>query len=114
MINKILAITKIKNSFIAEEGYTLIDTDYSSMELRILADLSKDPLWLDIYKKDVNPDVKVLFWNLEGYSGGSPIDLEKTSEVFEISGFSDKLLEIAPKLWKDKDFLIKEIDNISL
>ena len=69
---------------------------------------------LDIYKKDVNPDVKVLFWNLEGYSGGSPIDLEKTNEVFEISGFSDKLLEIAPKLWKDKDFLIKEIDNISL
>ncbi|NPV12624.1 MAG: hypothetical protein HPY57_12630 [Ignavibacteria bacterium] len=46
--------TKIKNSFIAEEGYTLIDTDYSSMELRILADLSKDPLWLDIYKKDLD------------------------------------------------------------
>ena len=70
--------------------------------------------YLQTYKNDVNQNVKVLFWNLEGYAGGSPIDLEKTSEVFEISGFSDKLLEIAPKLWKDKDFLIKEIDNILL
>ena len=39
----------IKESFIAEEGYTLCDTDFSGIELRIIADLSKDPLWVNTF-----------------------------------------------------------------
>ena len=70
--------------------------------------------YLAIYKKEVNPNVKVLFWNLAGYDGGSPIDLEKEQEVFECAGFSDKMLQVIPKLWHDKGFLIKEIDAVVL
>ena len=39
----------IKQSFISEEGYTLIDSDFSAMELRVIAELSKDPLWMETF-----------------------------------------------------------------
>jgi len=70
--------------------------------------------YLKTYRKEINPNVKVLFWNLEGYGGGSPLDIEKTSDIFEVAGFSDSMLQIIPKLWDDKDFLIKEIESIIL
>ena len=75
--------------------------------------------YINQYKKEVNPSVKVLFWNLQGYGNstggsGAPIDFEKTPEIFECSGYSDKMLEVIPKLWNDNDFLIKEIEAIEL
>lgn len=69
---------------------------------------------LNVYKRDVNPNVKTLFWNLAGYGSGSPIDLEKAQDVFEVSGYSDSMLQIIPKLWNDKDYLIKTIESIKL
>lgn len=63
------------------------------------------------YRK-INPKVKVLFWNLEGYSGGTPMKL--SDDILEVSGFSDSMLEVIPKMWKDKDALIKEIEAIQL
>jgi len=66
------------------------------------------------YRQDINPNVKVLFWNLVGYGKGSPVDLEKTADVFEVAGFSDTMLQVIPKLWSDKDFLIKEIEAVEL
>lgn len=42
----------IKEAFIAEEGNVLIDTDFSGFELRIIAELSQDPLWLDTFNND--------------------------------------------------------------
>jgi len=71
------------------------------------------------YKKTVNPNVKVLFWNLRGYGGiknnsASPIDFEKTPGIFEVSGYSAEMLKIIPKLWNDKDYLIKEIEAVEL
>jgi uncharacterized protein with von Willebrand factor type A (vWA) domain len=66
---------------------------------------------LDAYKQ-ISPNVKVLFWNLEGYNDGSPIVL--TDSIMEVSGYSDKLLEVIPKMWEDSDALIKEIESISL
>lgn len=63
------------------------------------------------YRK-INPNVKVLFWNLQGYKGGTPMKL--SHDILEVSGFSDKMLEVIPKMWKDKDALIKEIEAISL
>lgn len=41
----------IKNSFIAEEGYVLIDSDFSGIELRIIAELSQDPLWINTFNE---------------------------------------------------------------
>ena len=60
----------------------------------------------------INPNVKVLFWNLEGYGGGTPMKLDH--DILEVAGFSDKMLSIIPKMWKDKDALIKEIEAIEL
>ena len=39
----------IKNSFVAEQGYVLIDSDFSGIELRIIAELSQDPLWVNTF-----------------------------------------------------------------
>lgn len=41
-----------RDSFVAEKGYLLVGADYSAFELRILAELSNDELWIDIFNKD--------------------------------------------------------------
>lgn len=66
------------------------------------------------YKRTVNPNVKVLFWNVQGYGKGTPVKM--SDEVMEMTGFSDKMLEVAAKMLKysDKDYLIKEIEAIQL
>ena len=63
------------------------------------------------YRK-ISPNVKVLFWNLNGYGGGTPMKLN--GRVLEVAGFSDKMLSVIPKMWKDKDALIKEIEAVEL
>ena len=63
------------------------------------------------YRK-ISPNVKVLFWNLEGYGGGTPMKLDH--DILEVSGFYDKMMGVAAKIWKDKDALVKEIEAIEL
>lgn len=65
------------------------------------------------YRK-INPNVKIIFWNLQGYGGGTPIKL--SNSILEVSGFSDKLIDVAAKMLKysDMDFLVKEIESIKL
>jgi hypothetical protein len=68
--------------------------------------------YADQYKQTIAANTKVLFWDLAGYGAGTPIKLD--GDFLEISGLSDKLLSIAPKLWNDKDVLVKEIEAIEL
>lgn len=65
------------------------------------------------YRK-ISPRVKILFWNLQGYSGGTPLRL--SNSILEVSGFSDKLLEVAGNMLKysDLNYLVKEIEKIQL
>ena len=42
---------KIREAFIAEDGYTMMAADYSQIELRFLAHLSQDENLLDVYQK---------------------------------------------------------------
>lgn len=102
----------------------LIKTGTSVDKIVILTDMQMYGGWGNIndqinnylkeYKSKVNPNVKVLFWNLQGYGGGAPLDLEKTREVFEVSGFSDKMLEVIPRLWSNPNFLIDVIEAVEL
>lgn len=69
------------------------------------------PEMITKYRK-INPNVKVVFWNLEGYGGGTPMKLDHN--ILEISGYSDKLLSLIPKMFKDKNAFIEEIEKIEI
>jgi DNA polymerase I len=43
---------KIREAFIPEDGFLLMSSDYSQIELRVLAHLSKDPLLADTFMRD--------------------------------------------------------------
>jgi len=68
--------------------------------------------YLQEYRDKVNKNVKLLFWNLQGYGTGTPIQLSKN--ILEVSGYSNSILEVIPKIWEDKNSLIKEIEDIAL
>jgi len=44
----------IRSCFVAKEGYSFVDADYSNMELRIVADLSKEQTWINAFKEGKN------------------------------------------------------------
>jgi DNA polymerase I len=43
---------KIRQAFVTEDGSLLISSDYSQIELRVLAHISKDPLLIEIFLRD--------------------------------------------------------------
>ena len=43
---------RIREAFVPEEGYLLLSSDYSQIELRVLAHISKDELLIDTFMKD--------------------------------------------------------------
>lgn len=71
---------------------------------------SFDSYW-NAYKR-ISPKAKMLFWDLQGYGSGTPLDLR--GDILLASGFSDKLLSVIPKMWKDQDALIHTIEAIEI
>lgn len=45
---------QIRSCFIADEGWKMISCDYSNQELKIIADLSQDPMWISTYNEGKN------------------------------------------------------------
>lgn len=41
----------IRSCFIAKEGYSIVGGDYSGMELRLIAEFSQDPVWLNAFNE---------------------------------------------------------------
>jgi len=50
---------KIREAFVPGEGFVLLSSDYSQIELRILAHISKDPLLIDSFNKNEDIHAKV-------------------------------------------------------
>ncbi|MBQ8288206.1 MAG: DNA polymerase I [Clostridia bacterium] len=42
---------ELRRAFVAREGYTLVDADYSQIELRLLAHCAGDPIMIDAFRK---------------------------------------------------------------
>lgn len=45
---------EIRKAFVADEGKTLLDADYSQIELRLLAELSGDQAMIEAYQNDID------------------------------------------------------------
>lgn len=57
---------RIKECFIAREGYTLIDTDVSGFEICIATQFSKEPRWIDILNRggDIHSETAMLMFDI--------------------------------------------------
>src|SRR3970282_2944784 len=55
-LQQIPADSGFRSCFIATPGYKLITADYSQIELRIMAEVSEDPVFLEAFRKDVDLD----------------------------------------------------------
>lgn len=53
-LQQIPAESGFRSCFIASPGYKLITADYSQIELRIMAEVSEDPAFLEAFNKDVD------------------------------------------------------------
>lgn len=53
-LQQIPAESGFRSCFIASDGYKLITADYSQIELRIMAEVSEDPVFLKAFKEDVD------------------------------------------------------------
>lgn len=69
-------------------------------------------VYFDEYRRKVNHNTMCLFWDLQGYGSGTPLELK--GNILLASGFSDKLLAVIPKMWKNENALVEEIEAIKL
>lgn len=57
---------QIRSSFIAKKGYKIVGGDYGQMELRIIAEFSQDPVWLDAFNtgEDLHSKLCAMTFNI--------------------------------------------------
>lgn len=57
---------RIRQCFVADDGYVLVGNDYSQVEMRLMAHLSQDPKMLDAYKnnKDIHSETAMAMFEL--------------------------------------------------
>lgn len=91
----------IRSCFVAKKGYKLVSFDYSQIELRVLAFLSKDKQLLDAYANDL--DLHTL--TAQKLFVGEPIDKQKRN-LAKVINFS--------VLYGKTPFGLKEELNISM
>lgn len=63
------------------------------------------------YKK-INPDIKIIFWNLQPYDDAAPVRFGKN--LVEVSSCSDYIVSILGNMLEDPNYLIKEIESVDL
>ncbi len=57
---------RIRDGFIAEEGYSIVSTDLNQIEMRLMAHCSQDPVLLSVYRNngDVHTDTAMRTFNI--------------------------------------------------
>lgn len=94
---------------------TVVDTVFIFTDMQMYTPYNyKDNLscYWSKYKK-IAPKAKLIFWNVAGYPDGTPISLNE-NDIYELCGFSDKMLSIIPKFIEDKNALVNDIKKIDL
>jgi DNA polymerase-1 len=72
---------KIREAFVPEEGHILISSDYSQIELRVLAHISGDPVLNDTFLKDEDIHTRVAQEVFGVASGGVTHEMRRTAKV---------------------------------
>ena len=93
---------EIKKMFLPPPGYLLLEVDYSQAELRLVAELSKDQVMIDIFKKNYNIHVATAC-KMNG-------KLDKYNEIKGIIAKAETMdgSELAKKENKEYLFWVKE------
>ena len=57
----------IRSCFIPKDGYKIVGGDYSGMELRIIAEFSQDPIWVNAFleDKDLHSELAALTFGID-------------------------------------------------
>lgn len=99
---------KIRQAFIPEEGFLLLSSDYSQIELRILAHISHDELLIDTFLRDEDVHTRVAREVFGVEQGKVTADMRRTAKVinfgiiYGISGYGlSKELGVSPKEAQD-------------
>jgi len=72
---------KIREAFIPEEGHILISSDYSQIELRVLAHISGDQVLIDTFQKDGDIHSRVAREVFGVEEGGVTQEMRRTAKV---------------------------------
>ena len=58
---------KMRECFVPEQGYKIVGGDYSGCELRIIAEFSKDPVWVNAFKegKDLHSELCAMTFHID-------------------------------------------------
>lgn len=58
---------QMRSCFVAEEGYKMVGGDYSGCELRIIAEFSQDPIWVNAFLdgKDLHSELCAATFNID-------------------------------------------------
>ncbi|HME44468.1 MAG TPA: DNA polymerase I [Syntrophorhabdales bacterium] len=95
---------KIREAFVAEDGFILLSADYSQIELRVLAHMSRDELLLEAFSKDEDIHSRVAQEVFRVGPTGVTSEMRRTAKVinfgvvYGISGFGlAKELGVSPR-----------------
>jgi DNA polymerase-1 len=72
---------KIREAFIPEDGFILLSSDYSQIELRVLAHISGDQLLIETFLKDEDIHTKVAQEVFKVEAGGVTQEMRRTAKV---------------------------------
>jgi DNA polymerase-1 len=119
-MQNIPAKAEYRNCFVAKPGFKMVSCDFSGQELRLCAEGSQEPLWLDAFNngKDLHSEVASMVFNIpldnvrdkpDFLRGKSYRDAAKTINFGLIYGMSKfKLADTLNIEVKDADKLIKD------